>query len=114
MDQGSTQQLRLGITFRNLTEGMRSQTGYKGKGGVLVEAVEPDSFADTIGLIKGDVVQTIIANGEHIDVNSLDDVKQVSGKLKNGETVALKIMRRFPGGGGWQPNYLAGTIQAPQ
>lgn len=76
----------------------------------MVEAVEPDSFADTIGLVKGDVVLSIVANDEHININSLDDVKQAASKLKTGESVALKVMRRVPGGGGWQPAYLAGTI----
>ena len=112
-DQNSSTQPKLGITFRNLTEGMRAQTGFKGKGGVLVDGVEPDSFADGVGLIKGDVVQSIVANNEHIEVNSLDDVKQISGKLKAGESVALKIMRHVPGGN-WQPVYLAGTVPAAQ
>jgi serine protease Do len=113
MDQNSTTQPRLGITFKNLTDGMRTQTGFKGKGGVLVDGVEPDSFADSIGLIRGDVVQSIVADNEHITINSLDDVKQISGKLKAGESVALKVMRHIPNGP-WQPVYLAGTVPAAQ
>jgi hypothetical protein len=39
----------------------------------------------------------------------------VAGKLTTGESVALKIMRRPPaGGGGWQPVYLAGTVPEAQ
>ena len=113
MEHGSTSQPRLGITFGNLNDGMRANTGFKAKGGVLVESVEPDSFADGIGLIKGDVVMSIIANNEHITINSLDDVKQIAGKLKTGESVALKVMRHVPGGP-WQPAYLAGNIPAAQ
>jgi serine protease Do len=110
----STTQPRLGITFKNLTDGMRAQTGFKGKGGVVVDAVEPDSFADGVGLIKGDVVQSIVADNDHITINSVDDVKQIAGKLKAGESVALKVMRHVPGGGAWQPVYLAGTVPAAQ
>jgi serine protease Do len=109
----SATQPRLGITFKNLTDGMRTQTGFKGKGGVIVDGVEPDSFADSVGLIKGDVVQSIVADNEHITINSLDDVKQISSKLKAGESVALKVMRHIPGGP-WQPQYLAGTVPAAQ
>jgi serine protease Do len=109
----SATQPRLGITFKNLTDGMRTQTGFKGKGGVLVDGVEPDSFADGVGLVKGDVVESIVADNEHITISSLDDVKKISGKLKAGESVALKVMRHIPGGP-WQPVYLAGTVPAAQ
>jgi S1-C subfamily serine protease len=112
MDQHSSKQARLGITFSNLNDGMRANTGFKAKGGVLVESVEPDSFADGIGLIKGDVVMSIVADNEHININSLDDVKQIAGKLKTGESVALKVMRRVQGT--WQPLYLAGTVPDSQ
>ena len=112
---GSSTQPRLGITFGNFNDGMRATTGFKPKGGVLVEAVEPDSFADGIGLMKGDVVMSIVADKEHITINTLDDVKQIAGKLKTGESVALKIMRRPQiGGSAWQPVYLAGTVPAAQ
>ena len=40
---------------------------------------------------------SIVANNEHIAINSLDDVKQVASKLKIGESVALKVMRRPQG-----------------
>ncbi len=115
MDQHlSATQPRLGITFKNLTDGMRTQTGFKAKGGVLVDSVEPDSFADGIGLVKGDVVMSIVANNEHVTINSVDDVKQIASKLKAGESVALRVMRHVPGGGPWQPVYLAGTVPAAQ
>jgi serine protease Do len=113
MDHGSASQPRLGITFTNLNEGMRANTGFKAKGGVLVDSVEPDSFADSIGLVKGDVVMSIVANNEHVNINSVDDVKQIAGKLKTGESVALRVMRHVPGGP-WQPAYLAGTVPAAQ
>jgi S1-C subfamily serine protease len=92
---------------------MRSNTGFKGKGGVLVDSVEPDSFADGVGLVKGDVVLSIVANNENTPINSLDDVKSVAGKLKTGESVALKIMRHVQGGK-WQSAYLAGELPAAQ
>ena len=49
-DHGTTtSQPRLGITFGNFNEGMRTKTGFKEKGGVIVDSVEPDSLADTVG-----------------------------------------------------------------
>jgi serine protease Do len=113
-ETSSSTQARLGITFRNLTDGMRSQTGYKGKGGVLVDAVEPGSFAEDIGLVKGDVVESITANNQKIPVNGLDDVKKMQSILKAGDSVALKVERSAGAGAGWQPLYLAGTVPAAQ
>jgi serine protease Do len=114
-ETGSATQARLGITFKNLTDGVRSNMGYKGKGGVIVDAVEPGSFAEDIGLAKGDVVESITANNQRIPITGLDDIKNIQSKLKAGESVALKVMRSAgPGGGGWQPLYLAGTVPAAQ
>jgi serine protease Do len=113
-DPGSSTQARLGITFRNLTDGMRANSGYKGKGGVLVDAVEPGSFAEDIGLAKGDVVESITANNQRIPINNLDDIKGIQSKMRAGDSVALKVMRSAGQGGNWQPLYLAGTVPAAQ
>jgi serine protease Do len=113
-EAAASTQARLGITFRNLTEGMRSTTGYKGKGGVLVDAVEPGSFAEEIGLAKGDVVESITANNQKIPINSLDDIKKMQSMLKAGDSVALKVQRSAGAGAGWQPLFLAGTVPAAQ
>jgi serine protease Do len=110
----SSTQARLGITFRNLTEGMRANTGYKGKGGVLVDAVETGSFAEDIGLLKGDVVESITANNERIPINGLDDIKNIQSKMKAGDSIALKVMRSAGTGAGWQSLFLAGTVPAAQ
>jgi serine protease Do len=84
--------------------------GLKVSGGVLVSEVIPGSFADDIGMLDRDVIVAINRQA----VGSLDDVQRIQAKLKPGEAVAFRIMRRGPGSRpgqtAWQPIFLAGTL----
>jgi serine protease Do len=113
-DSPSPTQARFGISIRNLTDGLRSNLGYKGKGGVAVDSVEPGSFAEDIGLAKGDIIESITANNQRIPINSVDDIKNLQSKLKTGDSVAFKVMRSGLGSrGDWQSLFLAGTVPPP-
>ena len=57
---------------------------------MLVSEVEPTSFADDIGFTAGDVVSEV--NGQ--SVTSVDDYRRVIAKLKPGENVVFKVLRR--------------------
>jgi serine protease Do len=104
---------KFGISIRNLTEGLRTNIGYKGKGGVLVESVEPGSFADDVGIVKGDIIESMTASNQRFPVEGVDDVKKIQGNLKSGDTVAFRVMRSAGGGQRqWQPLFLAGTLPA--
>ncbi len=106
-------QAKFGISIQNLNDGMRQNTGYKGKGGVVIQTVEAGSFADDIHLAKGDVIESMTSHNQHEAVNSVDDVKRIQAKLKPGDTVAFKIQRRGGvRGGEWQAIYPAGTLPA--
>ncbi len=106
-------QAKFGISIQNLNDGMKQNSGFKGKGGVVVQSVEPGSFAEDIGLAKGDVIESMTSHNVHEAVNSVDDVKRIQGKLKAGDTVAFKIQRATGvRGGGWQALYPAGTLPA--
>ncbi len=106
-------QAKFGISIQNLNDGMKQNSGYKGKGGVVVQSVEPGSFAEDIGLAKGDIIESMTSHNVHEAVNSVDDVKRIQGKLKAGDTVAFKIERATGvRGGGWQALYPAGTLPA--
>jgi serine protease Do len=99
-----------GMSIQNLTERQRDTLGLKEKGGVQIVDVEPNSFAEDIGLAKNDIILSI-ANKP---VNSLEDVKRVQATLKPGDAVAFHVLHRVGNGPNatWQSQYVAGTLPA--
>jgi len=55
-----------------------------------VTEVDPASFADDLGFGRGDAISTI--NGE--TVSSVSDYRKAVSKLKQGDEVAFKVLRR--------------------
>ncbi|MGI8990280.1 MAG: Do family serine endopeptidase [Bryobacteraceae bacterium] len=104
---GEATQAKFGIQIQNLNDQLRQTLGFKDKGGVMVSAVEPGSFADDIGLQKNDIIESI----NRQKVNGVEDVKRIQNTLKTGESVAFRVMRSAGiRGGNWQPIFLAGTL----
>jgi serine protease Do len=99
-----------GFWFRNFRDTDRERLGYDEKGGVLVTRVDPNSFAEDIGMAPGDVITAI----NRQPVNSADDVRRIQGALKAGQPAAFRVMRRPLTARGtradWQPLFLAGTL----
>jgi len=62
----------------------------EGQKGVLVTEVEPASFADDLNFGRGDVITQI--NGEA--VTSVANYRKAVAKLKHGEDVVFKVLRR--------------------
>jgi len=111
--QNGATQMKFGMSVQPLRQADRQNLGYKGNGGVLISSVEPGSFADDIGLQKGDVIVEL--NREK--VTSPEDIRRIQGSLKAGQPVAFQVMRQVPGarggaGGNWQPIFAAGTVPA--
>src|SRR5580700_8269246 len=100
--------LDFGMNIKPLTAGMRDSMGLNEAGGVVIDTVEPASFAEDIGLSQGDVLLAINRQA----VNSVDDVKRIRGTLKPGEAVEFKILRRTRAGrgGDWATLFRAGTL----
>ncbi len=116
-DSAEPTQAKFGISIQSLTPAMRQNMSYKGTGGVVVQSVEPGSFADDIGLAKGDIIESMTSNNQRQPIASVDDVKRIQGKLKTGDTVAFRVLRNgggLRGGSTWTPLYLAGTLPAVQ
>jgi serine protease Do len=103
--EAETTHARLGVNVQNLTDSDREQMGLKA-GGVVIASVEPGSFAEDIGLQKGDVLTEI--NRHH--VASAADVRNIMQTAKTGEAMAFKLMRNT--GGNWTSVFAAGTLQA--
>ncbi|HUB33942.1 MAG TPA: Do family serine endopeptidase [Bryobacteraceae bacterium] len=95
-----------GMQIQNLTDRQRQTLGLNVTGGVQVVSVEPDSFADDLGLKQGDIVVSI---NQH-PVNSTDDLMRYKATLKPGDAVAMKVMTRQGRGGEWTSTYVAGTL----
>ncbi|MGD1073362.1 MAG: trypsin-like peptidase domain-containing protein [Bryobacteraceae bacterium] len=102
-------EMRFGMTVQPLNSSLRQQMGLKGTTGVLISSVEPGSFADDIGLAKGDVIVELNRQA----VNQPEDVKKIQSTLKPGDAVAFHIMRQTMGprgGGDWTSAFVAGKV----
>jgi len=104
-EEGETTHARLGVNVQNLTDSDREQTGLK-TGGVVIASVEPGSFAEDVGLQKGDVLVEI--NRHHVATAA--DVRNIMQSAKPGEAMAFKLLRNS--GGNWNSLFAAGTLQA--
>lgn len=77
----------LGVGLAQVTQGFRSQSGYRGQGGVGVAQVMSGSAADQAGLNPGDVILKM--NGKaYSDPKSLSDAVS---KLHAGDKVNLEV-----------------------
>ncbi len=109
--RGGTE-LRFGMSVSNLDQAEMADEGFPEKGGVVVESVEPASFADDIGIRPGDVITAVNKQ----PVNSVADLRRIQSGLKPGDAVAFRVLRpsgRAAGRGRgreWTPLYLAGTL----
>ena len=105
--------MKFGMSVQSIRPADQEGLGYKGKNGVLVGSVETGSFADDIGLQKGDIIVEL--NRQSVD--SPDDIRKMQNSLKVGDSVAFHVMRqargaRGGGGGDWQSLFLAGSVPA--
>jgi serine protease Do len=97
-----------GMDIRNLTAQQRETLGVKESGGIQISSVEPDSFAEDMGLMQGDILLSL----NRQPINSTDDLQRLKANLKPGDAVAFRILRRNGRGGPWVASYVAGTLPA--
>jgi serine protease Do len=95
----------LGLRVEELTAELARRLNMEGQRGLLVAEVEPGSFAEDIGFVRGDVVVEV--NREA--ASSPADFRAKVGRLKKGQNVVFKVLRRA------EPRnltlFLAGTVQ---
>jgi serine protease Do len=97
-----------GLRVESLTPDRASHVGMEGQHGVLVTDVDPASFADDLGFGRGDVITEI--NRESIA--SMDDYKKAVARLKPGENVVFKVLRRGGDGDRTLTVFLPGVVPA--
>jgi len=87
---GEAAPAEFGLHVEELTPQLGHRVGVEGQKGVLVTEVEPASFAEDLGFDRGDV----IAEVNHETVDSVSDYRKVVAKLKPGEDLVYKVLRR--------------------
>ncbi len=101
---------KFGIKIQGLSVSEKQNSGYTGTGSVVIESVEPGSFADDIGLAKGDILLEVNRQA----INSPADVSRIQATLKAGEYVAFHVARQAGngsrGGGGWASLFLGNRL----
>jgi serine protease Do len=79
-----------GLHVEELTPERARSVGIAAQKGVLVTEVEPASFADDLQFLRGDV----IAEVNRVAVSSVDEYRKAVSKLKPGDQVVFKVLRR--------------------
>jgi serine protease Do len=88
---GEAAPTEFGLHVDNLTKDRAQRFGVDGLKGVIVTDVDPASFAsDDLGFGRGDVIAEI----NHEAINTLDDYTRIVSKLKAGDNVVFKVLRR--------------------
>jgi serine protease Do len=82
-----------GLHVEELTPERGHRVGIEGQKGVIVSAVEPASFAEDLLFTRGDVITEI----NRQPINSVADYRAAVSKLKPGDDVVFKVLRRQDG-----------------
>lgn len=80
----------LGLAVQEISPELAVRLGLSHPGGIIVREVEPGSFADDVGLDRGDVIVEI----NRVPVNSLADYRRELARLRPGQDVLFKVLRR--------------------
>jgi serine protease Do len=104
-DEQQPKESKLGLTVRSLTPDLADRLDVPAGKGVIVQEVRGGSFADDIGLNRGDVILEINKQ----PVNSTEDFTRIEGTLKSGQDVVFLVR---PRGAGRQDGtiFIAGTL----
>jgi len=89
IETGEVRRGRIGVSIRDIDQGLEEALGLPNRNGALVNEVTEDSAADKAGLKDGDVI--IRFNGEPI--NSANDIRNAVGLVPPGTRTDLTYLR---------------------
>ncbi|MGA3087658.1 MAG: Do family serine endopeptidase [Terriglobales bacterium] len=96
---------KFGVTVRGITPDLADRLSITAGKGVVVSDVKQGSFAEDVGLSRGDVILEVNKQ----PVNNLDDFAKIESSLKSGQDVVFLVRPR-----GAKPQdgtrFLAGTL----
>ena len=81
---------KFGVTVRNITPDLADRLGIAAGKGVVVQDVKQGSFAEDVGLNRGDVILEVNKQ----PVNNPDDFTKIESSLKSGQDVVFLIRPR--------------------
>jgi len=96
---------KLGVNVQTLTQEMADRLDVPAAKGVIVKDVKSGSFAEDIGLSRGDIILEI---NKH-PVDNEEQFSRVSATLKSGQDVVF-LVRQRGGGRDGGTIFLAGTL----
>jgi serine protease Do len=104
-DESQPKESKFGLTVRSLTSDLAEKLDVPAGKGVIVQDVKSGSFADDIGLNRGDVILEINKQA----VNNPDDFTRIESGMKSGQDVVFLVR---PRGAGRQEStiFIAGTL----
>ncbi len=101
--------LEFGLRLEDLGTDRAKRAGYENMKGALVTEVDPASFAEDIGFVRGDVISEV----NHTSVSTVAEYRRLVSGLKQGQDVLFKVQRRT-GNDQFDTVYLAGVVPAPE
>jgi serine protease Do len=105
-EDNTPKESRFGVSVRTLTPEIADRLDVPGGRGVVVDDVKPRSFAEDVGLGRGDVILEINKQ----PVNSEADFNRIQAGLKSGEDVVFLVHQRGAGRQGGTI-FMAGTLR---
>lgn len=87
--EGGEEPGQIGAHVEEFTPDLSRKLGMAKIGGVIVTEVEPASFAEDLGFLRGDVIVEL----NHVAINSMADYRREVAKLKPGQDVLFKVAR---------------------
>ena len=107
---GDDAPVRLGLRVEAITPEIARRIGYDGRNGVLVTQIEPASFAEDIGFARMDIIVEV----NRAAIASAADYRSAMSKLKPGENVVFRVMRRSQQSDRFLTALLAGVVPENQ
>lgn len=98
------QESKMGLTVRSVSPDLADRLGIPAGKGIIVQDVKPGSFAEDVGLSRGDVILEINKQ----PVNNDADFKRVQSSLKSGQDVVFLVRQGRGRNAG--TIFLAGTL----
>jgi serine protease Do len=89
-DESTPKQSKFGVTVRRVTPEIADRLDLPAGKGVIVQDVKPQSFAEDIGLGRGDVILDVNKQ----PVNSEEEFARVESSLKSGQDVVFLVHQR--------------------
>jgi serine protease Do len=86
-EDNTPQETKLGMNVQGISPDVADRLSIPANKGVLVTEVKPGSFADDVGLVRGDVILEVNKQA----VNNEEEFRKMQTQLKSGEDVVFLV-----------------------